>query len=346
MKEAHGKRLFSVYLLAFAVSLGGGTALADFYVIPAASKAKRTVLASPTPGDPVKSGTNLLNALSGIMDSSANNWYVLKIEPGVYDIGSSTLQMKPYVDVEGSGEISTTIIGNRAGYGTGVVSGAIQAELRFLSVKNIGGSSTAIAIYYEDVNQPRITHVSAWAEGATNCFAIYNNNSSPIMTHVTAVGAGQGVSNAYGIYNDGGAPTLIDVNARASSASNNAFGVYNTGHSNVVMKNGSARGILSGNWNYGVYNQVDSNMDLFGVEVLAYASSGNGAWGVLNTSTGGNVYIDCCYVYGDTRSVRNDNQSSSVRIGASKLRGGVEGTVTCACVYVDPFYTFYPDTCP
>jgi hypothetical protein len=69
------------------------------------------LLVSPNPGDSAHtSGTALLNTLAGIT-ADVNNRYVIKLGPGVYDIGTSSLQMKQYVDVEGSGEKGTIILG-------------------------------------------------------------------------------------------------------------------------------------------------------------------------------------------------------------------------------------------
>lgn len=52
--------------------------------------------------------TDPVAALNSILDSSANNPYLVKIMPGVYNLGSS-LQMIPYVDIEGSGANVTKI---------------------------------------------------------------------------------------------------------------------------------------------------------------------------------------------------------------------------------------------
>jgi hypothetical protein len=100
----------------------------------------RTVIVSPT-GTPSENGTALKNALSGITDASETNPYLLKIEPGVYDLGAAPgLVMKPWVDVEGSGEGVTTLTATGGVPWTdATVQGASNAELRFLTVKNTGG---------------------------------------------------------------------------------------------------------------------------------------------------------------------------------------------------------------
>lgn len=95
---------------------------------------ERTVIVSPV-------GTNgqaLLNALASITDASASRPYLLYIEPETYDLGNRSLQMKPFVDIEGSGElnaiITSTVSADEAP--TGTVDGANNTEMRFLTVQN------------------------------------------------------------------------------------------------------------------------------------------------------------------------------------------------------------------
>ena len=38
---------------------------------------------------------------------------LLKIMPGVYDVGTNSITMQPYIDIEGSGENSTVIQGGQ-----------------------------------------------------------------------------------------------------------------------------------------------------------------------------------------------------------------------------------------
>lgn len=159
---------------------------------------KRTVVVSPV-GSATDNGAALTNALNGITDASATNPYLLKIEPGVYDLGSSSLNMKPWVDIEGSGEGVTTLTSTRGGF-TGAVFGASNTELRFLTVKNTGGSiNGAVAI-----------------RSAVNPFR---------LIHVTATGASGGGSN-FGVAIDGGVATLDEVTATGSSGNIN-YGVAN-----------------------------------------------------------------------------------------------------------------------
>lgn len=161
-----------------------------------------------------ENGVALLDALAGITDASAGKPYLLKIEPGVYNLDTSPLTMKPFVDIEGSGELATRI--TRASGSTLV--GADNAELRFLTVENTGGTFANRAIYNEDAS-PRLTHVTATAGGGFRSIGVFNfRSSSPTIIDVTVTASG-GEGQAYGVLNEGGAfPTMTDVRATASAA--------------------------------------------------------------------------------------------------------------------------------
>jgi hypothetical protein len=97
------------------------------------------------------------------------NPYLLYIEPDTYDLGNRTLQMKPFVDIEGSGELNTTIVSSvsqdAGGDDHGTVQGADNSEMRFLTVQNTSTFTDAnfrIAVLNDDA-YPRPTHVSAEA---------------------------------------------------------------------------------------------------------------------------------------------------------------------------------------
>jgi hypothetical protein len=162
-------------------------------------KYARTVVVGPV-GTAAQNGAVLLGAMSSITNSSEGNRFLLKVEPGLYDLGAIPLQMKPFVDIEGSGELATTITGvggiNETEGST--VHGADHAELRFLTVENTGGPGLAFAI------------------------AIYNNAAELKMTHAAAKAAGNGADAAYAVYNDASAPTLMDSAAEAGGATTNA----------------------------------------------------------------------------------------------------------------------------
>jgi hypothetical protein len=162
-------------------------------------KYARTVVVGPV-GTAAQNGAVLLGAMSSITNASETNRFLLKVEPGLYELGAIPLQMKPFVDIEGSGELATriTAVGGVDEAEGSTLHGADDSELRFLTVENTGGASLAFAI------------------------AIYNSAAELQMTHVTAEAVGNGADAAYGVFNNASAPTLIDSAAAASGATTNA----------------------------------------------------------------------------------------------------------------------------
>jgi hypothetical protein len=168
-----------------------------------ASAYKRTVVVSPV-GTDTQNGTALLNALASITDASAAKPYLLKIEPGVYDLGSSgSLEMKEHVDIEGSGELTTVITssvtqgpGSDTACPIGTVAGANDTELRFLTVRNTGTGFCNIAIRNESVS-PLLTHVAVESTGVqgadTGYFGVYNWIACPTISDATVTSSGFGV---------------------------------------------------------------------------------------------------------------------------------------------------------
>lgn len=192
---------------------------------------------------------NALNSWCGI--PSPTNPCLLKIMPGRYNVGANPLQMQAYIDIEGSGENTTFILGSVEGNFTGVVTGADHSEIRFISVQNTGGGEYANAIC-NYMASPKITNVTATAAGGNVTIGIKNFvNSSPIMTNVTANASGS-FSNAAITNNVNSSPVMTNVTATASGGTSNG-GVYNESGS-PIMTNVTAVASGGDSYNGGVYN--------------------------------------------------------------------------------------------
>lgn len=91
-----------------------------------------------------KTGGNFsspIAAIASITNASATNRYLVKINPGTYNLGTSALVMKQFVDVEGSGEDNTIITSSRTNVNfdtctVGTVEMANDSSLRRLKVVN------------------------------------------------------------------------------------------------------------------------------------------------------------------------------------------------------------------
>jgi hypothetical protein len=202
------------------------------------------IFVSPKPGDtPAAAGTALLNTINGIADNSAENPYLIKVGPGVYDLGAGSLQMKEYVDIEGSGEKTTKITGvaNNFSYPptNGTINGASNAELRFLTVENTGVGYLKTALLNSSAS-PSILHVTANASGGSEGnFGVYNSSSSPVMTNVTA--SGSGGTNSRGVYNSSSSPVMTNVTASGSGGTY-CYGVYNASSGTVKINHSVIKG--------------------------------------------------------------------------------------------------------
>lgn len=171
--------------------------------------------------------------------------YLVKVLPGTY---AERVTMKPCVDIEGSGELTTKITA-AGGFSAdaATVMGANEAELRFLTVENTGGGATYAIGLYNNVASPRLTHVTATASGGSNKnYGVYNFISSPTMTDVTATASGDTYN--YGVYNyNYSSSTMTDVTATASGGTYN-YGVYNY-NSSATIDHSTLRGTT-----YSLYN--------------------------------------------------------------------------------------------
>lgn len=96
--------------------------------------------------------------------ASSSNRYLVYVAPGTY-VGR--VQMKEYVDIEGAGQGITVL---QAGSGVelgplgATVSGANNAEIRNLTIENVGGPDLWALAFY-DAAQTRVTDVTLIADG-------------------------------------------------------------------------------------------------------------------------------------------------------------------------------------
>ncbi|MFA6054980.1 MAG: hypothetical protein WC769_06360 [Thermodesulfovibrionales bacterium] len=237
-------------------------------------------------GDYTSPVTAMNNLSSWCGAPSETNLCLVKIMPGVYDIGNNSLNYNlPYVDIEGSGEGITTITGDidtnvQIGlHPQGVLTGF--SEIRFLSVENTGGGTNAIAI---SLKYGKLKHVTAKASGGTNNYGVYCEQNDLSISDVTAKASGG--TNNYGVYNLYVGGAMTNMAATASGGTNN-YGVYNANFSTPVMTNVTAiasGGITS---NCGILNHISAPTMM---NVTATASGGaisNGVYtiaGVNNQS--------------------------------------------------------------
>jgi hypothetical protein len=329
-------------LLSFVALVGvSATSFAqtDLYVVVAGKRAVRTVLVSPK-STAAESGTALLNALAGITDASASNPYLLVIEPGIYDVGTSSVRMKEYVDIQGSGQTVTTIQGTTNSESAGVLMGASHCELRNLTVKRTGWASHGYAID-NNATSPTMTQVTAIASGAGRNYGVYSYYSWSTMTGVTATASGG--QTTYGVYNNFSWPTMTQVTATASGATGQNTGVYNKlSAPTMIQVTATASGEDEEAGYYGVSNR-DSMSTMTQATITASGPRGKGVVDFSDNPIW-QTRIDHSVISGDFASVISFG--GSCFIANTRLEGPLgDDHITCAGVY-DRSYTFYANTCP
>lgn len=103
----------------------------------------------------------LRNALSSIgTAATAANSYLLRLEPGEYDCGSTPVVTKSFVDIEGAGAGVTRIFGSHDATSDdlGVLDLVDQVEIRSLTVENVATVGLATAVSATTEGESRIAH--------------------------------------------------------------------------------------------------------------------------------------------------------------------------------------------
>lgn len=270
--------------------------------------------------------TSISAALDSITDATATNPYLIRVAPGIYN---ENVDLKAYVDIEGSGE-GVTII---KGFGSNTdpnadsssatlrVDGALSAEVRFLTVESDGsGKSFATGVWSQGVpiNTFQLTHVTVNATGGSyhnnGVFSVYS--SSPILNHVTVTTWG----NRYNVsvFNSASAsPILNNVIASATGASHTNVGIYNAYSSSPILNNVTS--YASGNSrNFGMYNSASclpvlENVTLTasgGTEVYGVYSNDNSAPTLNNVTVNVSDGVDTYGIFNITESVPTVSDST------------------------------------
>jgi hypothetical protein len=300
---------------------------------PAGAAYARTVVVSPG-ANHAASGTALRNALGGIADNSAARPYLLKVEPGTYDLGSEPLTLKPHVDVEGSGELATTITSSGAVPST--LAAASNSEVRFLAVVATNGIALS-----SDGTSPRYTHLTASSSGGPYNYPIVISAGSPLLTHVTATGTGGLQAAGLVNFGNGSNVTVRDSSFSANGATSVNVGFLTYGGTDSVIN--SVLAASGGAFATGlrVYNGTHSlsHSTVSGAEATeTYAIYSGYKWNAPTVTVHGSRLSGATvslYVFGGT-----------ARVGASQISGPAltlgPAVIKCATSYNGAFEPLSP----
>ena len=183
---------------------------------------ERIILVRNDPLDTVGNCVEFLSVLASITDNDAGNRYLIWLEPGIYDCGVNTVQMKPFIDIQGSGRNVTVIRGNVDGPFLGVVTGADASELRSMRVEHTGAFESAVNAVYTGDTSMRVVDVTAVAQNSMGGATGISVGGTSVLLNVPAYGDNTGAPQAYsanGVFALSGSPELENVNATAAGGS-------------------------------------------------------------------------------------------------------------------------------
>ncbi|HEX2915877.1 MAG TPA: hypothetical protein VH186_34265 [Chloroflexia bacterium] len=216
----------------------------------------RTIVVSPN-GTPAQNGTALLTAMTTISNStpSASNPWLLKLEPGNYDLNGNSLTLLPFVDLEGSGE-DVTFISSSISSGfpptQGTLTMAANSTARLLQVANSNnGFRKAAVVIPATATNVQLSHINAieTTTGGGEGYALYNNGSVTIQnSQFTVAGA---TTDNVGVRNDGGTLNLQGSQVTGTSGGTMvgifsfAGGTTNVANSNIAVSGGSTSNIAA-----------------------------------------------------------------------------------------------------
>lgn len=251
-------------------------------------------------------------ALASIGDAAYDNPYLVYLAPGRYNIGTSLLEMKPHVHLQGAGSEVTTIWGNRLGTNqeptmdAALAKGADDASLVDIGIQNLCATDGGF------------------------CIALFNPGTSPTLTRVNLTATGG--TETYGVYNLAGAPVIRDSLVYVSGGIE-VIGALDQGHNVGIFSNG------------GVTSIVGSEIKSEGFGVRTGVRVADGGTGFIEHSTVRAVGLPD---YSHTVYLDGDPDQSFVNIFATRLDGGavvVEGvgSPTCAATVNGTYTMLGPD---
>ncbi len=327
----------------------------------------------------VHAGTELLSMVAAIPSSgseapSASNPWLIRLGPGIYDLGSGSLTLPVYTALEGAGQDITMI--TATGYADEVHGSVIMGDhgkLSHLTVNNSGGNTYEVAVYLPSpATSVALDHLTITASNPSNSsgdavglFADANTSFSLIDAEVTVHNAhniggvaansstdesrlegvhvkvyGSNLTGASGGF-VGNAATSVIINSRFDVASG-AYqaGLYAQGAGGTLELRNSEVHVSGGGLNVSAVYISDVSATLLG-NLLSSQQ-----YGVQTAGSGLSVDISKCDITGGTNWLKNGS-GFTVTVGASKLVGTTNnsaGTVNCFGNFTGS--AFLANTCP
>jgi hypothetical protein len=324
----------------------------------------------------VNSGTELLSMVAAIPSTgseapSASNPWLVRLGPGIYDLGSSSLTLPIYTALEGAGQDITVItaVGNTV-YSHGTVSMADHGRLSRITVSNSGGDASETAVYLpSQATKVALEHAIVTASNPSNAsgttYGLYaepNTSFSLVDCELTAHGAYTNFGVAANNSSDESRLDGVRVNVYGSNSSGQSLGFDGMSASPAISD--SRFYVRDGILQYGLYvfggggafDLRNSEVYTNGAGAAVYSRGASATllgdllssqgYGVDIAGSSLSADISNCNITGTTNWI-NNGSGFTVTVGASKLVGTTNnsgGTVNCFGNYTGS--AFLASTCP
>ena len=322
----------------------------------------------------LNSGTELLAMVAAVPSTgseapSASNPWLVKVGPGIFDLGSGSLALPAYTALEGGGQEITVIAA--AGHSAGTLGTVIVGDhgtLSRLTVNNSGDNINPAAVYLPsgatNVGLEHVTLVVYYPSGAGTWYGLDADTTTSFSLVDCEINI-QGGGYLYGIAAGSSAgESRLDggsVTASGGAESNGSFGFYGDGANPVITNSRFSVGSLGSQ--RAIYVTGGGTLDLrnselnagnpavgFGVVIEGVSATLQGdliasaATAILTSGSGFSADISECN-FSATAWVQNGT-GYTVTVGASKLIGTTlnAGTVNCFGNYTGS--AFLASTCP
>ena len=321
----------------------------------------RRIVVVPAIGTSMANGDSLLARIAGISDATSSSPVLIKLEPGVYDLGGRSALLKSNVDLEGSGPSRTLIQSSHDG---SIDSSAViwiqnlgreSSRISRLTVSNSGaGTSIGISATKSDLLLENVTIQSF--RSASRLVGVQALGSVYVAMSNSRVLLAGGDS-AFGVLVDGSQMELRDLDVQVSNANlfEAALATRNAnGQTQVGSIDGSHFSVTNRGAGSGVgWYATGSNVASISVRVLSSKfnaiDSGvvSGVLVGLSTLTTGTpvksgmnrIVADASEFTGKNADVFSDGSTWDVRVGASKIGSGKVLTDHFGAVKVVRSYT-------
>jgi hypothetical protein len=238
---------------------------------------KRTIVVSPV-GTNAQNGAALLAAVASV-NPTATSPYLITIEPGTYDLGSHTLGLKAFLDVEGSG-LNTHV----TSASTATIQGANYSEIRDLDVLNslTAASTPAIGINGGGSHDFRLqdVHATGYNTAGLGVGLLVNggNGNGTMVVNSTVTGdGGAGMPSGVLVQSDPSNPGFLQMDNSVA----NGYGFNGGGVGvNVVGAQNAAQIRWSDVWGAAASIRAADSSIYVGFSILEAPVSTSGGGGV------------------------------------------------------------------